>query len=73
MIISLKGARNTAGFTQKEVAKRLNISTSTVKKLENNSSNISKQLLDKMTDLYNVDQDDIYLGKYIDYQKMYKK
>lgn len=72
MIISLKGARNNAGFTQQEVAKKLSIGRSTVAKLEKDSSNISKRLLDKMTDLYGVDQDNIFLGKYLDYQKTYR-
>lgn len=73
MIISLKGARNNAGYTQREIADKLGISISTVSKLEKDSSNISKCLLDNMTELYRIDQDNVFLGKHVDYQKKYHK
>lgn len=67
MLLSLAAARVNAGMTQREVAQKLKISVATLQYYERDSTNISKKLFDKITSLYQVDQDLIFVGKKSDF------
>lgn len=63
MLITLESARINAGLTQRQASKKLKISVPTLSKYEKDSSNISKELFDRMSELYSVEsQDDLYIG-----------
>jgi len=61
--ITLKAARITAGFTLREVGKKLNRSFQTIAKYEKDSTKIPIDLLQDLTSLYNVSMDIIFLGE----------
>lgn len=61
--ITLKAARITAGFTLREVGKKLNRSFQTIAKYEKDSAKIPIDLLQDLTSLYNVSMDIIFLGE----------
>ena len=61
--ITLKAARITAGFTLREVGKKLNRSFQTIAKYEKDSTKIPIDLLQDLTTLYNVSMDIIFLGR----------
>lgn len=61
--ITLKAARITAGFTLREVGKKLNRSFQTIAKHEKDSTKIPIDLLQDLTTLYNVSMDIIFLGE----------
>ena len=61
--ITLKAARITAGFTLREVGKKLNRSFQTIAKYEKDSTKILIDLLQDLTSLYNVSMDIIFLGE----------
>ena len=61
--ITLKAARITAGFTLREVGKKLNRSFQTIAKYEKDSTKIPIVLLQDLTSLYNVSMDIIFLGE----------
>ena len=61
--ITLKAARITAGFTLREVGKKLNRSFQTIAKYEEDSTKIPIDLLQDLTSLYNVSMDIIFLGE----------
>lgn len=63
MQITLKAARINAGYTQKEASELADISYQTLSKYENDSSDISLRLLDKLSRIYKVPKDIIFLGK----------
>ena len=60
--ITLKAARITAGFTLREVGKKLNRSFQTIAKYEKDSTLIPFELLKELSELYQVKLDDIFLG-----------
>lgn len=66
MQISLTAARNNAGLTSKEAASLLGVHYQTLAKYENDSSDISMSLLHKLSVLYQVPTDYIFLGKKYD-------
>lgn len=61
--ITLKAARITAGFTLREVGKKLNRSFQIIAKYEKDSTKIPIDLLQDLTSLYNVSMDIIFLGE----------
>ncbi|GBD74208.1 putative uncharacterized protein [Tetragenococcus halophilus subsp. halophilus] len=61
--ISLKAARINAGLTSKEAANMANIHHQTLLKYEKDSSDIRASLLDKLSDIYQIPEDNIFLGK----------
>lgn len=63
MQISLKSARLNCGLTLKEASNMVGIHHQTLSKYEKDSSNISISLLDKLSVLYQVPKDYIFLGK----------
>ena len=63
MQISLKSARLNCGLTLKEASSMVGIHHQTLSKYEKDSSNISISLLDKLSELYQVPKDFIFLGK----------
>ena len=60
---TLKALRVNAGLTAKEVAKIVGIHHQTLLKYERDSMDIRVDLLAQLAELYNVNQDDIFLGK----------
>lgn len=60
---TLEAMRINKGLTQSELAKEFNVSSQTIMRLENDSSNIGYQLLKKYMTYFNVKFDDIFLGK----------
>lgn len=63
---SLKSIRTNAGFTMVEAAKEVGIHPQTLSSYEKDSSNISMSLLEKLSNLYQVPIDYIFLGKEYD-------
>lgn len=63
MQISLKAARVNAGYTQKEVAKRINTDVSTVIKWENGKTYPTANKLAELCALYECCINDIFLLK----------
>ncbi|MCY7174514.1 helix-turn-helix domain-containing protein [Streptococcus gallolyticus subsp. gallolyticus] len=59
---TLKACRINAGYTLREVAKKVNKNFQTISKYEKNSTNIPFELLRDLATLYNVKLDDIFLG-----------
>lgn len=62
VVISLRSARTNAGLTQKEAAKLLGVDPKTIFNREKDSSNLSYELLRKMSSLYQVPIDFFFLG-----------
>ncbi|MDB1687471.1 helix-turn-helix domain-containing protein [Enterococcus casseliflavus] len=60
--ISLRSARVNAGLTLKDAAGILNIHHETLSKYEADSSEISIGLLNRLSDLYQIPTDNIFLG-----------
>ncbi|WP_373807948.1 helix-turn-helix transcriptional regulator [Jeotgalibaca porci] len=60
--ISLKAARINAGLNSKEAAELAGVHHQTLSKYEKDSSDISVSLLDKLCDIYQIPQDNIFLG-----------
>ncbi|EHG11220.1 helix-turn-helix domain-containing protein [Streptococcus intermedius] len=61
--ITLKAARISAGYTLREVGKKINRNFQTIAKYEKDSTKIPLDLLQELTDLYNISIDFIFLGK----------
>lgn len=66
---TLRGARVNAGLTQKQVAKKLDISTSTLSHWEKGTYNISARALKEMSILYKVPLYDFLLPEKFDKTK----
>lgn len=64
--ISLESARKNAGLTMKQASYKLGIHHETLSKYEKDSSNISYSLLEKMSWLYQIPTDYIFLGSKYD-------
>lgn len=64
--ISLKAARTNAGLTMVEVSELTNVHPQTLSKYEKDSSDISVSLLNKLSVIYQVPEDYIFLGKEYD-------
>ncbi|MGL9846078.1 hypothetical protein IGJ91_001237 [Enterococcus sp. DIV0765f] len=60
--ISLRSARVNAGLTIKEAAKIIGIHHETLSKYEKDSSDIPMSLLNKLSNLYQIPTDYIFLG-----------
>lgn len=61
--MTLRALRVNVGLTAKEVAKVVGVHQQTLLKYENDSTDIRIDLLAKLAEFYNVDQDNIFLGK----------
>lgn len=61
--ISLRSARVNAGLTIKGAAKIIGIHHETLSKYEKDSSNIPMSLLNKLSNLYQIPTDYIFLGE----------
>ncbi|HEQ1375412.1 helix-turn-helix transcriptional regulator [Streptococcus pyogenes] len=61
--ITLKAARINAGYTLKQVARAVGKNPQTISKYEKDSSDISLGLLQKLSSLYGVTIDNLFLGK----------
>ncbi|HHJ7123124.1 TPA: helix-turn-helix transcriptional regulator [Streptococcus pyogenes] len=61
--ITLKAARINAGYTLKQVAGAVGKNPQTISKYEKDSSDISLGLLQKLSSLYGVTIDNLFLGK----------
>ncbi|HES7680163.1 TPA: helix-turn-helix transcriptional regulator [Streptococcus pyogenes] len=61
--ITLKAARINAGYTLKQVAGVVGKNPQTISKYEKDSSDISLGLLQKLSSLYGVTIDNLFLGK----------
>lgn len=63
MRYTLRALRERAGYTQKEVAKEIGVSENTIRNLERDSTHIKDLYTKSFMKLYDVDYDDIFLGK----------
>ncbi len=63
MLISLKASRVNRGLTLKEASEAIGIHHQTLSSYEKDSSNISIGLLNKLSELYQIPKDYIFLGK----------
>ncbi|MGK9301502.1 helix-turn-helix transcriptional regulator [Melissococcus plutonius] len=59
---TLKELRSSYGLTQKELANLFEVSDRTIQNIERDSSNISRSLLSKYMEAFNISYDDIFLG-----------
>ena len=59
---TLRACRVNAGFTLRQVAKKVNKSFQTISKYEKDSALIPFELLKELSELYQVKLDDIFLG-----------
>lgn len=66
MMLSLNACRLNAGLTLREAAKVLGISYQTLQKYEKDSSDIPVSLLNRLSELYQVPNDYIFLGNKYD-------
>lgn len=64
--ISLKAARINAGLTVVEASEMASVHPQTLSKYEKDSSDISVSLLNKLSVIYQVPEDYIFLGKQYD-------
>lgn len=64
--ITLKAARINAGLTSKEAAALAGIHYQTLSSYEKDSSDISVSLLEKLSTIYQIPSDYIFLGKEYD-------
>ncbi|HBI2077462.1 TPA: helix-turn-helix transcriptional regulator [Enterococcus faecalis] len=64
--MSLRSARVNAGLTIKSAANIIGIHHETLSKYENDSTDIPMSLLNKLSDLYQMPTDYIFLGKRYD-------
>ena len=60
---TLRACRVNAGFTLRQVAKKVNKNFQTISKYEKDSTKIPVDLLRELTSLYNISPDLIFLGK----------
>lgn len=60
--LSLKACRVNAGFTMQKAADAIGVHNQTLAKYEKDSSDIPVSLLAKLSDLYQVPEDYIFLG-----------
>lgn len=59
---TLKACRVNAGYTLRQVAKKVNKNFQTISKHEKDSTNIPFELLKELSAIYQVKMDDIFLG-----------
>lgn len=71
--ISLKAARVNSGLNAKDVAKMVDVHPQTLWKYEKDSSNIPYSLVEKLSDIYHIPIDNIFLGKEYDLIRIKKK
>lgn len=60
---TLKACRVNAGYTLRQVAKKVNKNFQTISKYEKDSTNIPFELLKELSLIYQVKLDDIFLGE----------
>lgn len=60
---TLRGLRANFGLSSKDVAKEIGIHQQTLLKYEQDSSRIPMDLLEKLSNYYQIDKNDIFLGK----------
>ena len=70
--ISLRAARVNAGLTLKEASECVSIHHETLSKYEKDSSDIPMSLLNKLSVLYQIPKDNIFLGKRYDLIRIIK-
>lgn len=61
--ITLAAARVNRGLTQDEVCKMIHISKTTLVKIEKYKINVSTEMLEKLSDIYNVPDKDLFFLK----------
>lgn len=59
---TLKACRVNAGYTLRQVAKKVNKNFQTISKYEKNSTHIPFELLKELSEIYQVKLDNIFLG-----------
>jgi len=64
--ISLKAARINAGLTVVAASEMASVHPQTLSKYEKDSSDISVSLLNKLSSIYQIPEDNIFLGKEYD-------
>lgn len=57
--ITLAAARKNAGFTQEQVAKELDVATSTIKNWENGKTFPKQPMIERLCELYQMPYDNI--------------
>lgn len=66
MRLSLSACRLNTGITLRQAASMVGVSYQTLQKFETDSSDIPVSLLNKLSDLYQIPKDYIFLGKKYD-------
>lgn len=64
--IPLKAARISCGYSVKEIAKKIGVSESTIRRWESDSSNVTLEIVLKLKELYSVPLEFIYFGSIAD-------
>lgn len=73
MFITLRAARVNRGLTLKDVASLTGKSDMTILKYEKDSTDIPRDLMQKLLEIYDVRYDNIFFGKESDFIEQYKK
>lgn len=60
--VTLRAARVNCGYTLKDVAEKTGRSMDTISKYENDSTNIPRNLMVMLIDLYNIPDEHIFFG-----------
>ncbi len=72
MPLTLRAARVNLGFTVKEVAKRVGKNPETISYYERNSTNIPRDLMVDLLNLYRVKYDQVFFGKESDFHGQFR-
>lgn len=65
--------RNRAGLSQERFAEELDISVSTVKKIEQNKYSVSKEIISRLNRKFNISSDYILFGDRTDKEQVWKQ
>ncbi|WP_414055230.1 helix-turn-helix domain-containing protein [Macrococcus equi] len=62
LVITMRAARVNAGLSQNEAAKHLGINKDTLWRYEKDNSNLSRNIIEKVENLYKIPSNNIFFG-----------
>ncbi len=73
LMITMRAARVNAGLSQLEAAKQLGINKDTLWRYEKDNSNLSRNVIEKVENLYKIPSNNIFFGLESDYFRNLRK
>ncbi|TDM35228.1 helix-turn-helix domain-containing protein [Macrococcoides canis] len=73
LVITMRAARVNAGLSQFEAAKQLGINKDTLWRYEKDNSNLSRNVIEKIENLYKIPSNNIFFGLESEYIRNLKK